>query len=218
MEAPASNMGSLEFLSPTRQMLLVAIKNSRAATTDQLARETFLSPGAVRQHLLALEAQGLVTYVRLRDGPGRPRHVFQLTRSGEELFPQLYSEMANVILAALELEDDLVVERVIQRLIEGQVEAADARVRAMSHPERLLELVQFLERYGYFPLLEMVDNGPASLTLRHCPLLKLATNHPAICDVECRSLRRVMPGATIERTAHRLTGDPVCSYEIRTTG
>ena len=214
MAMPGPTGGSLEFLSSTRQVLLVAIKNQGEATTEQLARETYLSPGAVRQHLLALEAQGLVSYVRLRDGPGRPRHVFQLTRAGEELFPQLYAQMANVLLAAIELEDEGVYDRVIRRLVESQLEMAQSHVRSLSRPERLLELVQLVERYGFFPVLEMVDNGPASLTLRHCPLYKLAENHPSICQVECESMQSILPAANILRTAHRLQGDPVCCYQI----
>jgi len=64
------------------------MKDRREITIDQLSEETLLSPGAVRQHLLALEAQGLVSYIRVREGPGRPRHVFRLTTQGEDLFPQ----------------------------------------------------------------------------------------------------------------------------------
>jgi len=206
--------GSLEFLSSTRQVLLVAIKKDGEATTEQLARETYLSPGAVRQHLLALEAQGLVRFDRLRDGPGRPRHVFRLTANGERLFPQVYAEVANVILAAVEAEDPRVLERVFDRLVREQVEVANDIVRARTRPERLLELVQLVERYGYFPNLEVVDNGPARLTLRHCPLLSVAQKHPDMCRAECEAMKSVLPRANIERTAHRLAGDSVCSYEV----
>lgn len=215
MLGTASANGSLEFLSSSRQLLLVAIKNQGEATTEGLARETYLSPGAVRQHLLALEAQGLVSYLRFRKGPGRPRHVFRLTGHGEELFPQLYSQIANVLLAAIEAEDEAVLERVFKRLVEEQVGVAAQRVQSMTRPERLLELVGLVEAHGYFPRLEVVDNGPASLTLRHCPLRKIAQNHPAICEVECSSMKSVLPGASIERTAHRLAGDSVCCYQIR---
>ena len=206
--------GSLEFLSSTRQVLLVAIKNDGEATTEQLARETFLSPGAVRSHLLALEAQGLVTFMRLRDGPGRPRHMFRLTKNGERLFPQLYAAMANLLMEAIEAEDTQVVERVFDRLVAEQVEMASPSLAAKAFPERLLELVGFVESYGYFPKLEVLDNGPADLSLRHCPLLSVAKSHPGICAVEKRAMERVLPGALIERTAHRVEGDPVCVYRV----
>lgn len=206
--------GSLEFLSATRQALLVAIKQQGEATTDQLARETFLSPGAVRQHLLALEAQGLVSYVRLREGPGRPRHVFRLTGHGEDLFPQQYALMANEILRAISAENEGLTERVFGRIAEAQVKLASEQVRSKGRPERILELVQFIERFGYFPKVEMVDNGKATLTLRHCPLLNIATEHPGVCDIECKAMRKVLGTEAITRVAHRLAGDAVCTYSI----
>jgi DeoR family suf operon transcriptional repressor len=195
-------------------MLLVAIKNGGEATTEQLARETYLSPGAVRAHLLALEAQGLVSFDRLRDGPGRPRHVFRLTPNGERLFPQRYAEIANILLNAVKQEDAEVVQRVLDGLVDGHVGLASSSVSAGTRPERLLQLVDFIERYGFFPRLESVDNGPARLTLRHCPVLGVATQHPEVCDVECRALRAVLPGSKVTRTEWRLQGDSVCTYSI----
>lgn len=206
--------GSLEFLSAARQTLLVAIKNDGQATTEQLAKETFLSPGAVRSHLLALEAQGLVTYLRVRSGPGRPRHVFRLTKNGERLFPQLYTQLANLLLDAVEAEGEAVVERVFGRLLAEQVEVAGAAVSASARPRRVLELVEFIARYGYFPRLEGVDSGSPSITLRHCPLLSVARQHPGLCEVECRAMRTVLPGASVVRTEHRLQGDSACTYVI----
>jgi predicted ArsR family transcriptional regulator len=210
----SSSVGNLGFLSSTRQALVIAIKNKGEATTEQLAAETFLSPGAVRQHLLALEAQGLVTYLRLRDGPGRPRHVFRLTLHGEELFPQQYALMANELMRALAEEDGELFERILGRLVDAQVALAREEVTSKTRPERLLELVKFVEKFGYFPELEIVDNGQANLTLHHCPLLNVARNHPGICEIECRAMQSVLPSETIERTAHRLAGDLVCTYTI----
>lgn len=213
-----SSGGTLEFFSPTRQMLLVAIKHGGEATTEQLARETYLSPGAVRAHLLALEAQGLVSFDRLRDGPGRPRHVFRLTPNGERLFPQRYAEMANILLNAVKQEDSTTVERVLDRLVEDHVGLAIPSVSAHTRTERLLQLVNFIEKYGFFPRLESVDNGPAQLTLRHCPILSVASEHPELCEVECRALRAVLPGAKVTRTQHRLAGDALCTYTVESAG
>lgn len=209
-----SSGGSLEFLSATRQALLVAIKNQGEATTDQLAKETFLSAGAVRQHLLALEAQGLVTYIRLREGPGRPRHVFRLTSHGEDLFPQGYALMANEILRALTAEDGSMLQRVFDRIVEAQVQLANEQVHGQSRSERLVELAQFIEQFGYFPRLDMADDGSATLTLRHCPLFNIASEHPGVCEVECQAMRKVLGTESITRVSHRLAGDSVCAYSI----
>lgn len=211
-EAPAA--GSLEFLSATRQVILVAIKNQGEATTDELARDTYLSPGAVRQHLLALEAKGLVSYIRLRDGPGRPRHVFRLTNRGEQLFPQQYALIANEILEAVSAEDPAFTDRVMERLTRGQIDLASKHVTGNSLADRLPELARFVEGYGYFPDLELPDAAPAGLTLRHCPLLNVAKNHPGVCEIEARAMRAVLSANSVERIQHRLAGDAVCTYRI----
>jgi predicted ArsR family transcriptional regulator len=195
-------------------VLLQALKQSGEATTEQLARDTYLSAGAVRQHLLALEAQGLVSYVRVREGPGRPRHVFRLTGRGEQIFPQLYAHVANIILTAVEQEEPAVAERILDRLLTEQVEVARANVQAASKSDRLLEVAKLVENYGFFPRLEVFDSRPATLTLRHCPMLSVATRHPKLCEVECEAFKSVLPRATISRTKHRLEGDDDCVYEI----
>ena len=205
---------SLELLTAPRRVLLQALKEDGEGTTEQLARSTFLSPGAVRQHLLALEVQGLVSYVRVREGPGRPRHVFRLTARGEEIFPQLYSQVANIILAAVEEEDPAVADRILSRVLTEQVDLAKSNIQAASKADRLLELAKLVEQYGYFPRLEVIENAPALLTLRHCPLLDVASQHPRLCDVECEAIKSVLPGASVVRTAHRLDGDDDCRYEI----
>ncbi|MGE3077078.1 MAG: helix-turn-helix transcriptional regulator [Dehalococcoidia bacterium] len=205
---------SLELLSAPRRVLLQALKEGGEATTEQLANSTFLSPGAVRQHLLALTAQGLVSYVRVREGPGRPRHVFRLTAHGEELFPQLYSRVANIILAAVEQEDPDVADRILARLLHEQLETAKETVQSTSKADRLLEVAKLVERYGFIPKLEVMEDAPAVLTLRHCPLIEVAAQHPRLCEVECEALKSVLPGASVTRTAHRLDGDDDCRYEI----
>lgn len=212
MSAPPRS--SLEFLSPARQALLVALKHRGEATTDQLSGDTFLSPGAVRQHLLGLEALGIVGHFRLRDGPGRPRHVFRLTGRGEELFPQQYALMANEILSAVAEEDEALLARILSRLVDSQVKLASAKVQSQGRPQRLLELVQYLEEFGYYPKLEMVDNEAAVITLRHCPIFDIANEHPGVCEVECRAIRSVLGTEAVTRVAHRLAGDNVCGYSV----
>jgi predicted ArsR family transcriptional regulator len=211
----SSTTSGLDLLNPTRRTLLVALKNLSEATTDQLAQETYLSPGAVRAHLLALESQGLVSYERLRGGPGRPRHMFRVTRSGEALFPQLYAEMANLLLAALEDEDPGVKERVYSQFFDNQVQLALGVVRSSGSGQRVRELADLVHRFGFFPTLETPAEGTAELTLRHCPLISVARNHPAICEVECAALSTVVGSAVVFRSAHRVAGDPVCTYTIQ---
>ena len=205
--------GSLQFFSPTRQALLAAMKDRGEITIDQLSEETLLSPGAVRQHLLALEAQGLVSYIRVREGPGRPRHVFRLTTQGEDLFPQQYAFVANEVLRALTDEGEDLVDRVFTRITESQVKLVTEQVNAPERKDRIDQLVDLLDQSGYFPLLDLSNDLPATITLRHCPVLRVASEFPRIFEVESHAIRSVFPGA-VTRTKHRPDGDAVCEYCI----
>ncbi len=206
--------GSLEYFTPTRQALIIAIKALGEASTEELARETYLSPGAVRQHLLSLEAQGLVTFTKVREGPGRPRHVFRLTPRGESLFPQQYADIAVALFTALRGESSELLERVLSRIVDGQAQLAELHIAAAGRHDRLPAVFELLERYGYLPRLELIDGGVARIVLRHCPLLRLAQQVPELCDAECAVLRAVLPGTTVERVEHRLAGDTVCTYQV----
>ncbi|PFG75288.1 helix-turn-helix transcriptional regulator [Tepidiforma thermophila] len=205
---------SINYLSPTRQALVVAIKVLGEATTDELARETFLSPGAVRQHLLSLEAQGLVTFTKVREGPGRPRHVFRLTPRGESLLPQLYPDLAVTLLAAIRGESPELLDRALAAVVEQQVHAAESQLLALARDDRIVGVLELFERFGYFPRVELPDDRSTRIVLRHCPLLKLAAEIPEVCEAECAILRAVLPGMTVERVEHRLAGDPICTYEL----
>lgn len=205
--------GSLQFFSPTRQALLAAMKDRGEITIDRLSEETFLSPGAVRQHLLALETQGLVTYIRVREGPGRPRHVFRLTTQGEDLFPQQYAFVANEVLRALTDEGEELVDRIFGKITEAQVKLVSEQVSAPERKDRIAQLVDLLDQSGYFPLLDMAGDAPATVTLRHCPVLRVAAEFPRICEVESNAIRSAFPGG-VTRTKHRPDGDPVCEYCI----
>jgi len=207
---------AFNLLPPTRRQLLSAIKLHGPIVIEDLAAETFLSPGAVRQHVMALSLQGLVRYEELRGGQGRPRHVFSLTSAGQSLFPQIYAEVADALLAALEDETDETRERVLARFCDIEFDRHLAEVRG-SDPASVLAAVQArFEEAGFLPVLSQESGGGAILGFQHCPLFKIARRHPALCGAEEAALQRAVPGATVKRLEHRMAGDRGCSYRVGT--
>ncbi|MCK9520028.1 MAG: helix-turn-helix transcriptional regulator [Dehalococcoidia bacterium] len=204
----------LKLLTPTRQMLLVALKRRQRATADLLAEECYLSVGAVRQHLTALALQGLLDYEEERHGPGRPRHVYSLTPRGESLFPQQSSQVANAILTALGDEDQEVRARFLARLAEIQHQRMAERLRNTTGKERLDEFVAAAEEYGHLPSLEPEEDGWRIDSL-HCPIYDVASRHQELCEAELACMRESLPGFHIERVSHRPAGDNYCSYRLR---
>ena len=47
------------------------------------SEEVSVTVSGARQHLSSLERDGVVTYQRVRQGPGRPRHLYELTERGD---------------------------------------------------------------------------------------------------------------------------------------
>ena len=59
-------------MGPTRERILDLLKRRAEATARELATALGITPPAVRQHLTALERDGLVTGRTLRRPVGRP--------------------------------------------------------------------------------------------------------------------------------------------------
>ncbi len=90
-------------VTQAKQRLLERIKRAGSATTAELAREQGLTQVAVRQHLRALEANGLVEQkTRSPRGRGRPAMHWSLTPLASSLFPDRHAELrpASVFLTA----------------------------------------------------------------------------------------------------------------------
>src|SRR5581483_685827 len=90
-----------------------------------------ITVSGARQHLVALERDGLVAHRDLRDGPGRPRHLYGLTPAGDALFPRNYAGLANELLEYVEDEDPALVQRLFERRAQRRLEAARARMEGL---------------------------------------------------------------------------------------
>ncbi|MBA4181411.1 MAG: hypothetical protein C0506_12540 [Anaerolinea sp.] len=204
-----------ELLSPVRQQLVLTLKKRGHGDMETLAAELFLSPGAVRQNLSALSVQGLVRYTVERSGPGRPRHVYQLTSSGQRIFPDFYDEIADALLTAIEGEGPETARRLFDRVAEVMFSRLVRRLEGRRPGQRIDEVVKLLDEYGYLPEPRQLDALTIEVTAHHCPLFALARRHPATCESELRCLQLAAGLATVARTEHRIAGDARCTFVFR---
>jgi len=208
-----STASALNLIAPTRRLLIARIKRRGSATVDELAADVFLSAGAVRQHLVGLGLQGLVEYDELRDGPGRPRHVYSLTAAGEALFPNFYGPMLVALLESLLEEDQDTVERIVGRMASRNLGDVTSQLRGDTG-QRLQSLTAHLEAEGFLPELDSQLPEGATLCLNHCPLLDAVTVYPGFCKAEEAALAAAAPGWSIRRIEARSAGDARCSYHF----
>jgi predicted ArsR family transcriptional regulator len=81
----------LRLTGATQAEMLRLLRRSQQTITS-LANTLRLTDNAVRTHVAALERDGVVEYVGIRrDTGGKPARVYDLTSSGEELFPKAYA-------------------------------------------------------------------------------------------------------------------------------
>ena len=203
---------AFELLSPVRQQLVLALKRRGQADMDSLAEDLFLSPGAVRQNLSGLAAQGIVKYGVERSGPGRPKHIYELSSDGQRLFPDFYDEVALALVTAVEEEAPEIAARVLNRVAEAMFDGLAARVESRRPEQRVREVVKLLDEYGYLPESRQVDAVTDEVSIGHCPIFALARRHPEVCEAELRCLQLAVGSATVTRTGHTAAGDSGCKF------
>jgi DeoR family transcriptional regulator, suf operon transcriptional repressor len=206
---------SLSSMPTTRRGILLLLKKRGEAGAADLAAALGITVSGVRQHLAGLLAAGLVTHRQERHGPGRPALRYSLASAGEALFPRFYSELTNELLAYAEDEDPGLLDKVFERRRRRRVEDARKRLAGKPFAERVAELTAILDADGYLADFSRRRDGSYLVTEHNCAILGVAQRYGLACSTEIEFLREALPDATIERVAHRLAGQHVCSYEIR---
>ncbi len=216
--APSETAGTtvgLNALGAGRGAVLGAIKQAGEASALQIASAIGVTVGAARQHLAALEDEGLVAHRDERPGPGRPRRRYCLAPAAEALWPKRYGQLANQLLGFVQQDSPELVERVFERRGGDRLQRARGRLDGLSFANRVQELTRILDEDGYLAECELAGDGSWLVVEHNCAILDVAVRYGAACTSELAFLRAAMPDAAIERTKHKMAGDFVCAYRVR---
>lgn len=195
--------------------MLERLKRIGEATAQDLGEHTEITTTGARQHLSALERDGLITHRMQRDGRGRPKMVYCLTPVGDGLFPRNYSELTNELLHYVEEEDPQMLNRIFDRRADRRLRDAQLRMEGRPFEEKIATLAQILDQDGYLAEFEQRDDGVFLITEHNCAVLSVAKKYGHACGSELQFLQDALPEATVIRVAHRLERGHVCRYEIR---
>lgn len=214
MTGRTSPAGAIGTLPTTRRELLTAIKRSGETRSDELAAALGISVSAVRQHLRSLSADGLVEHRQVRDGPGRPSHLYRLSDGGEGLFPRTYGELTLELLGHVEDEGPGLVDKLFERRRRARVERAEARLAGRTFVERVRELTRILDEDGYLAELVELPDGSFRVVEHNCAIRAVAERYGSACGTELDFIREALPDARIERVAHLMAGAHTCAYAV----
>jgi predicted ArsR family transcriptional regulator len=205
-------------LSDAKRRLVDRLKRTPSATAPELAAAFRLTDTAVRQHLDALEHQGLVEKApSVAQGRGRPPVRWRLTPLANELFPDRHGDLTVDLIESIRRS---LGEDALDRVIETRTADQEAAYRAAlpdassSVRVRVRRLAELRSREGY--VAEATEDGRSMVLIEHhCPICDAASTCQGLCRGELDLFRRVLgDDVRVERTDHLLSGDDRCAYRI----
>lgn len=182
--------------SPAQTTVLRALEvQPGPVTLAALCAETALHPNTVREHLEALEDEGLVRRSKARPvGRGRPAWEYAVVAAPVDPLTREYAGLAATLAVALRRHSRRPADDALAAGREwGASLAADAPQPGGSGPvARRQAVVALLQRLRFAPV-----TGPQARTvqLTRCPLLDVAHAYP---DVVCSIHRGMVEGALAE--------------------
>lgn len=201
----------------TRERVMSWIMEKGTATATDLALYLELTPAAVRRHLAALTAKGLIsTRDRPNHGPrgrGRPAKVYVATDAGRAEFSQAYDTLAIEVLEHLRRIGG---EEAVASFAKERFSRIEVRYRElMSATPGLSEseaLAQVLSEDGFMAALLPIHTGE-QLCQHHCPVAAVASRFPELCAAETEVFGRLLH-SHVQRLATIAHGDGVCTTHI----
>jgi predicted ArsR family transcriptional regulator len=196
----------------TRARLLQLLRMGPASVPD-LARETGLTPNAVRFHLLPLEAEGQVraSGTRSPEGAGKPAVLYTIAPDAEAALSRAY---APTLLALLEeamasLPPDELVEllhRVGERIAPTQGDPATPLAR------RVKDASDLLNQLGGLTTVLQTPDGGYRIRGYGCPLGAVVSQQPCTCQAVEALISKVTNAKAKQCCDH--SERPSCCFDI----
>jgi predicted ArsR family transcriptional regulator len=201
----------------SQDRILFHLKTRGPQVAADIGSRLDMTVAGARQHLLKLEAAGLVESEDQREGRGRPRKYWRLTQRGHDRFPDRHSDLTLDLLRSVR---DVFGDDGRDRLIAHRERATIASYRKFvgaqgSLHQKLARLARIRSREGY--MASVAKDAPDSFLLieNHCPICAAAAACQGLCRSELEVFRAVLGSeVTVERIDHILAGARRCAYRI----
>jgi predicted ArsR family transcriptional regulator len=206
----------LEILGDRQKELLQSLlKTKSGLTVDALSERLRITRNAVRQHLAALERDGLVAAGATRPSGGRPRQLYVLTDKGKELFPRHYSWFAQLVVEALKREHGA--EGLRERL--AAIGASVGQQLRTQHPAlagpapKVAKLAAVMDELGYDASSAATADGAPVVEADNCVVHELAVKNPEICHFDL-AMMSAFADSEVEHQECMARGGNVCRFRF----
>jgi predicted ArsR family transcriptional regulator len=201
----------------TADRILQKLKKEGATTAKKLSEDLSMTSMGARQHLQALEENGLLEFFDLKVKVGRPTRHWQLTTKGHAQFSDRHGELTiQVIEAVGTLFGEEGIKKVALEREKQTLERYSSSLNPLtSLKKKLQKLASLREEDGYMAELNETEEGYV-LIENHCPICKAAQSCPSLCQSELNVFQTLLgDDCSIVRTEHIINNERRCVYLIQ---
>lgn len=202
-----------------RQLLKLLLKDKSGLTVGKLSKGLKITRNAVRQHLAALEGDGLVAPGATRPSGGRPHQIYVLTEKGKEIFPRHYSWFAQLVMESIRREHGT--EGLGERL--NAIGSEVAKQLRSQYPalktrkQKVEQLAEVMDRLGYDARNATARSGAPVIEANNCVYHSLAIKNPEICHLDL-ALLETFTDSQVDHQECMARGGNVCRFKFRPKG
>lgn len=216
--AIGAGRGDISAERGTRARVARLILEHGPVTAAALGERLGLTPAAVRRHLDALLADGMIeprtARPRGQRGRGRPAKMFAITDAGRSAFVHAYDDLAGSALRFLaERLGGEAVSEFARAQVSGLVGRLETLMREVPAEQRVRVLAEALSTEGYAASATATGKGGEQLCQHHCPVAHVAAAFPQLCEAETEAFARLL-GTPVQRLATIANGDGVCTTHV----
>ena len=201
-----------------RLAVLDRVKRDTPVAADALAESLGITAMAVRQHLAALEADGLVAAETKPVPRGRPAKYWRATEKASAHFADSHALLATDLLGQMKkaFGDDGLDKLLKLRTADQARTYQGAMGKAQTLKARLDALAAIRSKEGYMAEVRREPETGAFLFVEnHCPICAAARLCTGLCREELSLFHKVLGrDVKIERLSHILAGAGRCAYRV----
>lgn len=205
----------------TRARVARLILEHGPVTASTLGERVGLTPAAIRRHLDALLAEGMIEIRKARvpqsrRGRGRPAKWFAITDAGRSAFVHAYDDLAT---SALRFLAETAGDHAVAEFARRQIADLERRYRPVVQDapphQRVRTLAEALSGDGYAAAAAKAPQpgGGEQLCQHHCPVAHVAAEFPQLCEAETEAFSRLL-GTPVQRLATIAHGDGICTTHV----
>lgn len=200
--------------------ILFHLKTRGPQTAATLGTRLGMTSTGARQHLVRLQADGLVEGEEQRRKRGRPARFWRLTDRGHGRFPDRHADLT---LEFLRSTKAVFGAAGLEKLVRHREEESLAHYRGLVPrrlplPAKLRALAKARNQEGYMARVIAERDGSFLLVEDHCPICAAAATCQALCRSELTIFQKILgDGIMIQRIDHLLAGARRCAYRVQRT-